>query len=369
MSTEAPQNTASVAPQQTASAPTPSAAEPVKADVGVEATPKLSRRDALDVAIKASAESPKPPKKREVIINKETKESAPIPEPSKPKYEPPSEYSAEEKEHFLSLTPEMQAKDLRLYKGVMQRKAELARELQENGWVKDLVKDVNPFLQSLGEKLRPHEAVAAAIKLRNELENGDPIQNSINYLKRKGVEVPRELLALADGGAENKENSDIASLRKEIESLKVERDQEKIKMEAHSFLSDFDTFAGQKNDAGGSLFPDVNNSEKGLKLAEKIGSLVGGKTEVSKQFIAMVKDRNPSIDRIELFKEAYRFFGGRVDDSKAPNKAATQNHIQRSNRAAASIPGSGSSFDPKGRVKLPRREALERAWKERQENG
>ena len=159
-------------------------------------------------------------------------------------------------------------------------------------------------------------------------------------------------------------------MRKEFDELKLERQKETLQREAQGFLSDWGVFSEQKNAAGGSKFPDVmTDSETGRKLAADIGSLVGGRTEVSKQFIAKVRERLPNAGTVELFTQAYRFLGGRVDESPAPvSKAATQNHLQRSNRAASSVPGSGASFEPKGNVKLSRRDALARAMRESEQN-
>lgn len=339
------------------------AAKDAVAPEKTEEPAKLSRRDALEVAIDAakSAEPKKQPsrpvKKKEVVIT-ERKET--------PKYEAPSEFTQEEKEFFSKSTPEQQATSLRLFKGHQDRRAQLGRELQEHSWVKKLADDVVPFLKSTGEKMTPQEALTAALKLRKELEEGNPVENAMRYLKRKGIEVPEGLAKLAKA---DEEDPKFSLLQKEIESLKLERQTENLQREAHGFLADWETFQTQENAAKLPRFPDVNNSESGQKLAGEIGSLVGGKTEISKQFIAKVAERLPKAGRVELFTEAYRFLGGRIDDSKAiETKAATQNHLQRSNRAASSIPGSGSAFNPAGRVKLSRREALERAWKERQEN-
>jgi hypothetical protein len=350
-------------------------AQSAPAEVKQESTPtseaviepgKLSRRDAIDVGIQANKEpSNRPPRKREIVIAKDE----PKQEVQKPRYEAPAEYNQEEREHFLSLTPEMQAKDLRLFKGHQDRRAKLNQDLQESGWVKDLAKDVNPFLQSVGEKLRPHEALTAALKLRHELETGDPVQNAINLLRRKGKEIPQALLDMAAGETPKESNPEFSELRKEVETLKLERQKESLKQEASQFLAAFETFQGQTNGANLSKFPDVNNSEAGVRLASELGSLVGGRTEISKQFIAKVRERLPSAGHVELFEQAYKFLGGRVDDSLAPvSKVAQQNHLQRSNRAAASVPGSGASFEPKGRLKMTRAEANAKAYRELQEN-
>lgn len=326
---------------------------------------KLSRKDALEVGYEAAKSvepkernTPKPVKKKEVEI-------AQIQD--KPKHEAPSEYTPEEREWFSKATPEQQATSLRLFESAQRRRADLnreKRELDENGWVKDLVKDINPFLQATGEKLKPHEALTAALRLRQELETGDPVQNAIRLLERKGIEIPEALTKMAEGD-KVPEDAKYKELRAELDSIKKEKETEKLQNEATSFLSDWEVFQNQTNAAKAPMFPDVNNSEAGHKMAADIGSLVGGRTEVSKQFIAKVRERLPNAGRVELFTQAYRFLGGRVDESQAPiTNVAKTTHIQRSNRAAASVPGSGNSFNPEGRVKLSRKEANARAYKE-----
>lgn len=336
-----------------------------EAEAAVEATPtekveepgKLSRRDALEVAMAAKEtetkeprESTRPVKRKEVVIN-EAKEAQ--------KYEAPSEYNAEEREIFAKSTPEQQATSLRLFKSFQDRRTQLSKDLQENAWVKKLAEDVTPFLKSTGEKMTPHEALTAALKLRQELEDGNPVENAMRYLKRKGIEVPEGLANLAKTG--DTEDPKYIELRKELDSIKLEKEKETIQREAHGFLSDWENFQGQTNAAKSPRFPDINNSESGQKLAGEIGTLVGGKTDLSRQFITKVLDRNPKANRIDLFTEAYRWLGGKIDDTAAPKAATTQQHINRSNRAAASVPGSGSAFQPTGAKKMSRIDALKRA--------
>ncbi len=58
-------------------------------------------------------------------------------------------------------------------------------------------------------------------------------------------------------------------------------------------------------------------------------------------------ERIPGAGLRELVVEAYRFHGGRVDESQAKSPQ-TQEHLTRARRAAASVPGrAGQSSRPK----------------------
>ena len=288
-----------------------------------EPVSKMSRIEALTVGLEAATD------KQQEEPAKPSRKEEPAPQQEKPKYEPPPELTAEERDIFLKSSPEQQATTLRLFKGYQERRAQLNRDLNENGWVKKLAEDVVPFLKATGEKLTPQEALAAALRLRKELEDGDPIENAARYLKRKGYEAPPELLKLKEGSAKN-EDPKLLELQKTVDALKLERENEVLKVQVGEFLSDWEKFATQTNAAKQPRFPDVDNSEAGAKLAAKIGSLTNGKTEVSKQFIESVKERLPNAGRVELLTEAYKFYGGRVDDSGPVQKVATNNHLQLS---------------------------------------
>src|SRR5690606_9927362 len=91
-----------------------------------------------------------------------------------------------------------------------------------------------------------------------------------------------------------------------------------------------------RNKAGGTRFPDVKNDEEGTRLAANIGSLVR-----QPEFQAAVRARIPGASLREFVVEAYRWYGGRVDESEGAKSQV--NHLEKAKRAAASVPGRGAS--------------------------
>ena len=321
----------------------------------------LSLRDALEVAVIASKD------KEEVKVEAPTEEAKPVEkEVSQEKtFDPPAEWSAEEKEDFKASSPKSQEAALRLHRGRQGKLEEIKREAADLQWAKDLAKEVEPYIKSVGGKKKTHEALIDALKMRREFDEGDPRASAAAYLKAKGIEIPKELLE----GREKESIADekIAPLQNQVNALTMRIAQEDQARTAAVLNQAWGQFEQEKNAAGAPRFPDIaTNSESGLRLASYIGSLVSGQTDLSKQFIANAKGRIPDLSYQGLLTEAYRFAGGKVDDSEATKTQDTQKHIARSSRAAASKPGSGARSTSSGPVKKYKtyREAAEAALAE-----
>jgi len=343
----------------------------------VEKAEGLSLREALEVAVEATKPEEKAKddtagKARDHSERDATTSAADtsgeVPSsvksaPAVKKYEPPAEWRQDEKEDFLASSPKQQEAALRLHSSRQSKLEEIKRESAELQWAKDLVKEVTPYLKTIGEKKSPHEALVMALKMHREFETApDPKAAAAAYLKAKGVEVPADFVAKKDSSIEEA----LSPLHEKIQTLESKIAEEDRAKFGAVLNQAWQSFSEAKNAAGTPRYPDADDSESGLRLASNIGSLVGGVTEVSKQFIANARARIPDLTYPRLIEEAYRFCGGKVDETQAPTRTQDAQHIARSNRAAASRPGTGASVQSNSTPKKfkSRREALEAAYRE-----
>lgn len=341
-------------------------------DLPPEEEKGLSLRDALEVAVEgtkepAKDEVPKPEQDKQETTEKRGSDNAAVDgHLTQQATQPPAEWNAEEKADFLASTPKAQEAALRLHNRRQSKIEEIKREASDLQWAKDLAKEVEPYLKSVGGKKKAHEALIDALRLRHEFDTGNPKANALAYLKTKGID-PAKLLEI--DGKESTSDEKITPLQKDISDIKMRIAQEDHSRATQILSSAWGEFEGAKNAGGNARYPDVGNSEAGLKLSANIGSLVRGDTELSKQFIANAKNRIPDLTYQSLLHEAYRYCGGKVDDSEAPTKTqSTQSQIAKSSRAAASRPGSGAQTAG-GKVKKFKtyREAASAAMAELQE--
>lgn len=316
---------------------------------------KLSVRDALEVAIEAHST---PEVKAEPV-----KEEA-APEPEKPKeYDGPAEYNKEEREAWEKITPEMREANWRLVKSQRSRFTELQEATAKYKHIEELAKTIEPYIKAQGFNDSPAVAMQKAVAMYNEFQNGDPKAAARDYLRAKGID-PKALLEEEEKSAPNPE---IIALRKEQEEIKqrlIQEDQAKIGAVLRQTWSEFESVT---NGAGQPRFADiVGTDEKAIRLAGQIGSLVGGQTELSKQFIANAQALDPELTHAKLLERAYLYCGGQINDAPAPKTENPQKHLQRSNRAASSVPGRGSSGLATSTVKRFKttREAAEHALAE-----
>jgi len=286
--------------------------------------------------------------------------------------QPPAEFTADEKADFLQLTRKQQEAQLRLHRSRLSRleeiKAEAARLSQaktEYEHVKDLAKKLEPYIKARGHKETAEIAMQKAVALYLETVN-DPKKSAAAILRARGLPVPKDLLDQPDeidpkiSPLQEKINALESRLAQQDHKEAVQRQQE----QAAALHQVWSAFEQSKNGAGAFRFPDIRPEagEAGLSLASKIGSLVGGQTPLSQQFIATVQQKDPNATYETLLTEAYRFLGGRIHDAEPSKTRNPQQHLVRSNRAAASVPGRGVA-QQSGIVKKYKtyREALEAA--------
>lgn len=267
-----------------------------------------------------------------------------------PPLKPPAEYTKEEAEDFLQLSRKGQEAAIRIHQGRTGKLEEVKAAISELNHLKKLNEDVTPFLKAMGVKESSPVAIQKALQMWKEFEEApDPRKAAANYLRAKGVEIPKEFLS--NEGAD-KIDPKIASLQEELKNVTDRLAQEdRAKVEA-TLNQAWSSFESEKNAAGTVRFPSLTNTEEGLKLSSNIGSLVSGQSDLSRQFIANAKARIPDLTYPKLFEEAYKWYGGKVDDSEAPrSQSQDTNHIARSRRAASSVPGRGAQTASKGPAK------------------
>lgn len=354
--------------------------DPVPTETAPVEEPKgLSIRDALEVAHEA-AKVNKPssganePSTRELqqsttggtespnVLGRDKPESQ-----QQPALDPPAEWSKDEKEAFKESSRRQQEAALRLHNSRQKSVSDIRSRQERLQYLEDLEKSVTPFIKALGTKEAPHIAIQKATQMWHDLENAkDPRVKAAEYLQAKGIEVPEGLLT--GNETQNELDKKLTAIQSELESVKSRQAQEDRTRAEQFFGSVWQNFSSTKNAAGQPKFPDAGDTPEGMKLAGNIGSLINNETALSKQFIASAQSRIPNLTWEKLYEEAYKFSGGKVDDSPAPRTTSQKQHIAISRRAAASVPGSGGAGQHSAPKKLTMREALESAVALQREN-
>lgn len=330
----------------------------------------LSRRDALEVAIEAAKASDNAERKTTEEVKPETRAQvfkAPKPEDKSggrvakqssdrtnvPKLNAPGEWTREEKEDFGSLSEKQQAAHLRLYNARKGTLEQITRAANEHTSLKQLAESMGPYLKAVGVREPTEVALKKALSMWQEFETGDPRKAAAAYLKAKGMTVPKELL---EGTSSNVSDEKITPLQARLDALEQTIANERMSKTRSVLGNAWAVFESEKNAAGGLKYPDASGTE----TARNIGSLVRGDTELSKHFIARVRQRIPDATMSTLIREAYRIEGYQIDDSEAPRTQTTQSHIKQASRAAASVPPSGGRSATTAPVKrfADRKEAL-----------
>lgn len=314
----------------------------------------LSARDALEVAFEAHKEDDSDDADDDLVVEDTPEEDEPEP------IEPPSEWEKAEKEEFAKLPRAAQEATLNLHRkrvkaqeGIKAEKEAVTRERQELEAYKQLADQSAPFIKAMGIKDPPAVAINKSLTLWADMLK-DPDGTYLKIKKAQGQDVPQEVLKHLRQG-EQQLNPEVESLREQVNSLTMKETQRETEQKSRQLVDQWSIFEGTQNAAGKPRFPDIQNDsgESGLELSSKIGSLVGGRTALSKEFITNAQARFPGLTYPQLFEMAYRYYGGRVDDSQQeqPRSQDSQAHLARSRRAAASTPGRSQVSAPNGGLK------------------
>lgn len=315
----------------------------------------LSLRDALNVAVTAAThEEPTEEVKEEKPVVEEKKEE--------PALNAPAEWSEEEKQDFYSSSRKQQEASLRLHKSRNSKLEEIKEAAREYNHVKQLNESINPFIKAMGLKERPDVALQKAVQLWKEFEYAeDPRKAAAEYLKAKGVTPPKEWTEVKEA---NPLEDKIRTIQEKQDALLNRIAEEERRVVESNLINNWSSFEATKNANGTFKYPDLK-SESGPQLAGQVGSLVNGVTPLSKQFIEVTQKRIPNLDYNRLLEEAYKYLGGKIDDTPARSQQSAKNHITKAKRAASSKPG-GATMVPidAGAKKLTHRAALEYALQE-----
>lgn len=322
-------NEAEVTPEETIQAENVQEGQEEQAAVEPEQESKgLSLRDSLEKSLKDIQA-----KEAGIESESEVKE-----EPKKvSRFVPPAEWNKEEKDDFLQLSEKQQQAVMRIHKSRNSKLEELKKATQEYNDAKSLAQTLTPYIKSIGVKEPTETALKKALQMWREFEEGDPREKAAAYLKVKGVPVPNELLVTP-----TQDDEKIIPLQNELNNIKQRIAQEDYARAAANLQQTWASFEQEKNAGGKSKYPDLDDSEKGISLAANIGSLVNGETDLSRQFIANVQSRIPDLTSNKLLAEAYKYCGGRIDETDTPRTQDTQKHILKARRASASVPGRGA---------------------------
>lgn len=317
---------------------------------------KLSLRDALEVAIKAAEDDTSRPSEDRSGDPRVADQATAAPDAgrdnasvqageAKPEpLQPPAEFTAEEKADFVQLSRTQQEAQLRLHRSRMSRLSEIKEAAAELQWAKDLVKNLEPFAKARGAKGDIGADLQKALEFWR-VANEDRKKAAAALLKSGNIPVPKELL---EQPSQDPALSPLHEKINHLESRIAEEDRRKAAEQldvVRSALSQtYDAFSGAKNAAGTARFPDIqpDKGEAGIRMLSEIGSLLNVQTPVGQDFVQRVRARNPTANLETLMFEAYRYLGGRIDDSQAPKTQSPQNHLHKSNRAASSVPGRGT---------------------------
>ena len=303
----------------------------------------LSLREALEVAVTASNH-----KEPEEEKPKEEVKEAPKEEKVEP-YSPPSEFNKEEQEDFKQLSRKQQEATLRLHRSRMGKLEEIKKATEEYKYVRSIADSITPVLKAMGMKDSPEVIMQKSAALWKEFEYAeDPKRAAANYLRAKGIEPPSELENSAEPISEY--DRKLSALQEELNAVKARSVQEDRSKVETNLVQAWNAFEQTKNASGAIKYPDLVN-ESGPSIAAKIGSLVSGVTPLSKQFVAEVSSRVPDLTYGKLLEEAYRFYGGRIDNTEAPRTQPAQNHVIKAKRAAASVPGKAGTLGANGSKK------------------
>ena len=340
---------------------------------------KLSIRDALEVAIEAHKDKPD----REEIAKNAVEHAArssdndaqrrekPSSKPNLSPLQAPGEWTPEEKADFAELTPKQQEAHLRLY----QTRAKTLSELRALGeankaaaneakWAKDLAEKMTPILKARGDK-DPFKTISDAVELVGQVDK-DHLSSVAAILAARGEKELAEMVANKAKNSGGLPAPEITALQTQVKELSSKISQKESEERTAMIGNAWRSFETLKNASGLPKYPDINASESGLKMSRDIGSLVYDDTPLARDFITRVRARNPNATYETLLEEAYKYLGGRIDNSETPARTQdTQKHVVKSSRAASSVPGKSShSANGHGAVKLPLREALAKALAE-----
>lgn len=279
-------------------------------------------------------EKPEPKKARARNASGKFAKQEAAPEPQvEPEIEPPNGFTAEEKAAWKQ--GNVKAIQKGFQRLALERERVVSQAQNEGGTYRKLAETVAPYIEAAGMKGKdPATAITEALAVVNAI-NKNPQQALAAIAQLKGV-----TLGAAPQNGQQQNGPDLTQhltpLQTQLNTVTEYIKTSQQRDVAASFSQVFDSMMNEKNKAGTTRFPDVKTDEEGTRLASNIGSLVR-----SPDFQAAVRSRIHGAGLRELVVEAYKWYGGRIDDSEATKSQV--NHLAKASRAASSVPGRGGS--------------------------
>lgn len=298
----------------------------------------LSLEDAISAAHKELTSREET--KETPTLDKVTEEATPAREAATLTEEPPlnapAEFTPDEKADFLGSSRKQQEAALRLYQSSRKRFNDIHEAAREYQHVKKIAESITPILKARGLKESPEVIMQKSAELWQLFEYAeDPKKAAAQYLLAKGVQPPEEWLN--GTAAPHPSDEKIRALQERQEQLERAYAQKASEEYTANALQHFNLFAQTQNASGKPKYPDLQG-DSGTQRAAKIGRLVNGLTPNSNEFIQEAQSRIPDLTPQKLLEEAYRFYGGKIDDSPAKKQSA-ETHLTKAKRAASSRPG------------------------------
>lgn len=308
----------------------------------VSESPGLSLRDAAEVALAASKTDAELAKENRAKALAEVAQGT-----EQPELHPPHDFNAKEIADFRALSRIGQEAQIRLYESRKAKTAEFAREgqrLKEEreklAPYQEIATNLTPFIQAMGTDMSSPVAIQKALAAWQKFEKDAGPEAAAEYLEAKGhKDLANEIRNRAPKtSTPQADDPKISSLQKDLDTVKnslAARDQ----AEVHRLVNaEFNAFESEKNAASGSKYPDIiGDGEQAQRLRSQIAHLTLGNNPASVAFIQGCKDRIPGLTFQNLLREAYRFYGGKVDESDAKPQ-----NIKNHQRANAIQPGRGA---------------------------
>lgn len=300
-------------------------------------------------------------KEPETVVEEKALEQVVV-EPELEPLRAPAEYNAEEIADFNASTRKQQEAALRLHQSSRRRVYEIQEATRKYEDSKKLAEAIAPILKARGIKEAPEVVMKKSAELWQRFEYAeDPQRAAAEYLLAKGVQPPAEWL---EDKTSVISDAKLTALQERQDRLEARQAQEDRARTESVLIQHWQNFEATKNASGTHKYPDIH-TPSGIQLAARVGSLVNGQTALSQQFIQDAQNRIPGIDANKLIEEAYRFYGGRVDDSQGTKNQTAQNHLIRAKRAASSKPGGAHNVNTNGisrKGSLDRDSAVDAAW-------
>jgi hypothetical protein len=190
---------------------------------------------------------------------------------------------------------------------------------------------VKPFIEAAGMQGKdPYKALTEAVAVVKAI-NTNPREALAAIAKLKNVSIAE----LSNPPAAP--DAHVAPLQAKVSALEEEIAAGK-RAQTTAYLGQvYDQVTAETNGAGRTRFPDLNNTQEGIQMAQRVGRLIR-----SNDFQEAVRSRNSNATIRDLVVEAYRWNGGRIDEATAPAptspRSTPQEHITRARRASASVP-------------------------------